>query len=190
MDATGTIRNTSIGSKIPNGELDAPAKSTSVGQALRNARVRAGLSIEQVAAELKINTSFLQAIENMDREGLPHRTYALGFVRCYAGYLGFNPNTSVEQFEMNGCTKRTSHQDLRLHQRPAWMDFSLPRGFGLAIAVVGIVGLASWFGKLNATEPYVVPPVPEMLNSWAGSTTLEKIPTISQTPAQQVTVKP
>lgn len=54
------------------------------GQTLRRAREKAGLSLEQVAAETRIPRRHLEVIERGDFGALPARTYAIGFSRTYA----------------------------------------------------------------------------------------------------------
>ncbi|VAV99280.1 hypothetical protein MNBD_ALPHA06-2072 [hydrothermal vent metagenome] len=172
MDATGVI------AKAYTDESGVNAAGGSIGQALREARKRAGLELQQVSDDLKICSRYLQAIENMDRNTLPHQAYALGFVRCYASYLGFNPQTSVEQFKAEDGIKAPSHQDISVRQPPFWLDFTVPRGIGAAIAVVGILGLAGWFGGRNENIPHMIPAVPEMLGTWANGDELRDMPPI------------
>lgn len=178
MDATGII------SRHEDDEVCSSQQDICIGQALRDARLRAGLELHQVSADLKINTEYLQAIEEMDRAALPHQTYTLGFVRCYASYLGFNGQESVDSFKLDGTTATTSHRDVLRKSPPFWLNFTVPRGFGLTIAVIGMVALASWFGKNSITTPHNIPPVPEMLGNWSKGTDLQNIPAISAKPEQ------
>lgn len=58
------------------------------GQRLRSQRLKKGLTLEEVSSATKIKASFLLAIEKGEYEKLPPTTYAQGFVRNYAGFLG------------------------------------------------------------------------------------------------------
>ncbi|MBD3730680.1 MAG: helix-turn-helix domain-containing protein [Sphingomonadales bacterium] len=60
------------------------------GDELRLAREKQGLSLEQVAAETRIPQRHLQLIEKGDFSGLPARTYAIGFARSYARFVGLD----------------------------------------------------------------------------------------------------
>lgn len=60
------------------------------GSLLRRAREDAKLSIEQVSAETRITQRHLNQIEAGDFEGLPGRTYAIGFSRSYAKAVGLD----------------------------------------------------------------------------------------------------
>lgn len=60
------------------------------GDRLRMAREKAGMTIEQVAAETRIPQRHLEVIEAGDFAALPARTYAIGFSRTYARLLGLD----------------------------------------------------------------------------------------------------
>jgi cytoskeleton protein RodZ len=62
----------------------------SIGEKLRLARERSNLTIEQVARETNVARRFLRALEDEDFEVFPGETYALGFLRNYADFLGLN----------------------------------------------------------------------------------------------------
>lgn len=69
-----------------------------VGQKLRDARIKKGLSLDQVAAATKIKASFLSAIERGEYTKLPSSAYAQGFVSNYATYLGFPKRETIALF--------------------------------------------------------------------------------------------
>lgn len=60
----------------------------SVGLYLRLLRERAGLTVQEAAAQVRIREAYVQAIEDDRFESLPGRAYAQGFVRAYAEFLG------------------------------------------------------------------------------------------------------
>ena len=60
----------------------------SVGQRLRQAREAKGLTVQQVAAQTKISSRYLQAIEADDPKSLPGIFFYKSFVQQYAGCLG------------------------------------------------------------------------------------------------------
>lgn len=63
----------------------------SIGERLRAAREARGLSLEAVAAELRIRIVILAAMEREDHAVLPERVYLLGLLRTYARFLGLDP---------------------------------------------------------------------------------------------------
>lgn len=66
------------------------------GYTLAQARVRAGLSIEQAAARIRLSPKQLQAIENEDLQLLPAAAYVNGFVRNYAREIGIDPTPLID----------------------------------------------------------------------------------------------
>lgn len=74
-------------------------QNISVGDILRDCRLAKGLSIEDVAAAIHVRAIQLRAIEDNNIEALPGMTYAVGFVRSYANFLGLNGVEIVHKFK-------------------------------------------------------------------------------------------
>lgn len=79
------------------GDFDAPLGT--IGQELRGARISRGEDLTTVSRVLKIRKEHLEALEDDNLSGLPGRTYAVGFIRAYAEYLGLNVGDAVERFK-------------------------------------------------------------------------------------------
>lgn len=58
------------------------------GQILQKERLRKGFTLKDVSNATKIQETFLAAIESGEYEKLPASSYAQGFVRNYAAFLG------------------------------------------------------------------------------------------------------
>jgi len=69
------------------------------GNTFKTRREAKGLSLEQIATETRINTRFLQAIEQDDFQVLPGGIFSRGFVRAYAEVLGMDQEKAVADFE-------------------------------------------------------------------------------------------
>lgn len=67
----------------------------SIGQEFAEQRRIKNLTIEEVAKSTKIRADFLKAIEIGDFNKLPSSTYAYGFVRNYAKFLGLPVEKSL-----------------------------------------------------------------------------------------------
>lgn len=78
---------------VPGGE---PAQPDNVWASLRQAREARGLSLHQVSAHLKLTVRQIEAIERGDLSVLPGATFARGFVRNYARFLGLDPLLFLE----------------------------------------------------------------------------------------------
>ncbi|MEK7160238.1 MAG: helix-turn-helix domain-containing protein [Patescibacteria group bacterium] len=63
---------------------------TKAGEKLKEKRLEKGLTLENVSKSTKIKREFLEFIEDGKYEKLPSVSYAQGFVRNYAKFLGLN----------------------------------------------------------------------------------------------------
>lgn len=68
------------------------------GVTLRVARERLGWALPEVAAHLRIGTTYLQALEDGRLDRTPGLVYALGYVRSYAQLLGLDPLEMARRF--------------------------------------------------------------------------------------------
>lgn len=68
-----------------------------IGITLRDARVRRGLTIDEVAQETRISGRFIDALEREAFEELPAPVYVRGFLRSYANYLKIDAQPLLEQ---------------------------------------------------------------------------------------------
>ena len=59
-----------------------------VGGILKQARIRQGKKIPDIAQSLCIRKAYLEAIEDSRYDAIPEPPYGLGFIRSYAEYLG------------------------------------------------------------------------------------------------------
>jgi cytoskeletal protein RodZ len=66
------------------------SEAGTVGQQLRAARERQGVTLEDVAARTRIPTRHLQSLEDSEWSKLPAPTYTIGFAKSYAGVLGLD----------------------------------------------------------------------------------------------------
>jgi len=80
-----------------NGML--PPDMTNFGASLKKARESKGVSLDQIAAETRISTRFLSAIENEQFHLLPGGIFNRGFVRAYAETVGLNVTEVIAEYE-------------------------------------------------------------------------------------------
>jgi len=147
-------------------EQDKPASqqhASAPGLALAEAREAMGLSVEQVAEQLKLAPRQVLAIERGDFDALPNRAVARGFVRAYAKAVRLDPAPLVAMVEVEGAvghadatvrpTKVTaSFQESRF---PSLTERNNGKPFGAIVAGVAVLalvgGAAAWqFGLLPA----------------------------------------
>jgi cytoskeleton protein RodZ len=72
--------------------------ASGIGERLREARVRRGLDLEEVAERTKIRVPFLLALEQENWDQLPGTAYARAFLRTYAEALGLDPDLVVDEY--------------------------------------------------------------------------------------------
>ncbi|ELA08665.1 hypothetical protein MOMA_08906 [Moraxella macacae 0408225] len=70
-----------------------------LGQRLKQAREKKGLSLDDVVNETHILKRHLVALENADFEALPQPTFARGFAVNYGRFLGFDSQVISQSFD-------------------------------------------------------------------------------------------
>jgi hypothetical protein len=73
----------------------------SIGETLREARMRQRLDIADVEQRTKIRAKYLRALENEEFGMLPGPTFVKTFLRTYAEQLGLDPHVLVEEYRAN-----------------------------------------------------------------------------------------
>ncbi len=68
------------------------------GQRLRQARLRRGLDLTQVARDLRLTPERVKAIENEDYARLPDVVFVVGYVKTYARLLDLDPEALGEAY--------------------------------------------------------------------------------------------
>ncbi len=75
------------------GGRTSPAQATSLGSMLREGRERLGLSVSDVAGQIKFAPRQIEALEAEDFRSLPEAAFLRGFVRSYAKILRLDADT-------------------------------------------------------------------------------------------------
>lgn len=83
-------------------EIEKIEKSCKIGEKLRQARTSAGLEISDVAADLRINSEYLEALELNQFEEIGAPTYTKGYLRSYASALKLSPEALIEEYDTLG----------------------------------------------------------------------------------------
>jgi cytoskeleton protein RodZ len=140
-----------------SGELDSPLET--VGQDLRAARLRRGDDLAAVSRALKIRRDHLEALEEDRLEALPGRTYAVGFVRTYADYLGLDAARVIERYKTQ-IAGRTDDLTPTITVIDDDENRRLPQGWKI---IVGVVFLLLAYGAYHLVVPaadrMLAPPV-------------------------------
>ena len=122
----------------------APSGPVSIGDLLRQARLKHGWTLDSAAARTRIKRDYLEALEAMDPRGLPSRAYTIGYLRAYAGFLELNVTDVVEQFKLEvECDTGRAQPTAPKKKR----EFKLPKGVIGAVVILGsVLAATSWYG--------------------------------------------
>jgi cytoskeletal protein RodZ len=131
----------------------------SIGETLREARMRQRLDITDVEAQTKIRAKYLRALENEDFGVLPGPTFVKSFLRTYAEFLGLDPHLLVEEYRARHdprdeseltpfarppSGRRRRRPPRRPARRPAWLPVAAAVVAILAVLLVlGLTGNSS-----------------------------------------------
>jgi cytoskeleton protein RodZ len=69
------------------------------GASFRKARESTGLALDKIAADTRISSRFLTAIENEDFHLLPGGVFNRGFIRAYAERVGLDPEQALADYD-------------------------------------------------------------------------------------------
>ena len=86
-----------------------------IGATLKNAREEIGVSLEEVASDLKLRVSQLEDIEAGNLDAFKDVFYLKYFIRDYAKYLGLNYDDMIDEFNeyLFDYTSKISIDDIR-----------------------------------------------------------------------------
>jgi len=120
--------------------LDPSEPYQGIGTDLQAARRQRGLSVPQVAQALRIQASHIEALETGRISALPGATYAIGFLRSYADFVGFDAEAAVARFKEEEAiradpTRLVFPEPLGAARRPGWR-----------LALVSLAALAVAYG--------------------------------------------
>lgn len=188
VDDGGNIKSRRIHLREISGDSDTPLET--VGQDLRAARLRRGDDLATVSKSLKIRKDHLEAIEEDRLDALPGRTYAVGFVRSYADYLGLDVGQVIERFKAEIAGRDTETQ-----QPVTVIDEDdnrrLPQGWKIIAGVVLLLMAYGAYYVLTSSNTMMSQPVAPPPQQLAPKpVAVQTPPPAVLTPPPQTTVAP
>ena len=123
-----------------------------IGPSLREARMRRGLSPEDVQKALRIRDRYLYALEEERWQLLPGDAYVKGFLRTYAEFLGLDGNLYIDEYN----ARFASHEEKPFVPEPmavvAAPKLGVLRPLAAIVSIVAIVAsVAAWQLHGNAS---------------------------------------
>jgi cytoskeletal protein RodZ len=137
----------------------------SVGEQLRSAREKQGLSIQDVVDRTKLRSDHVRALEDGNYDVFAAPVYARGFVRSYANLVKLNATAILEQLEAElGQSERLQESTHLIKPAPTALDVLMLQlskvKWGITLLVLGaalvlyvsILGYRAWRVH-QATDP-------------------------------------
>ncbi len=146
-------------------DADHASLQTSPGHRLREARLSAKISLEELAARLHLDSRLVEALENDQYADLPEPTFVRGYLRGYARVLGLPPAPIIEAYDQQGFGAPQLIPDIA--SRPQAQSSDTPVRLVTLIITAALIALMTlwWQSQLNivsipsegvaATEPEV-----------------------------------
>ncbi|MFJ6509742.1 helix-turn-helix domain-containing protein [Streptomyces sp. NPDC091406] len=123
----------------------------SIGRALQQARIAAGLTVEEVSSSTRVRIPIVHAIEQDDFSRCGGDVYARGHIRTFARAVGLDPEPLVEEYDADhgGRPAPTPAAPLfeaeRIRSEPRRPNWTAAMVAAI-VAVVGFVGFTLFSG--------------------------------------------
>ncbi|PWR24791.1 helix-turn-helix domain-containing protein [Zavarzinia aquatilis] len=136
---------------------------TGVGAQLRDARLSYGRTTAEIGQVLRLKPAHLDALERGEIEGTPGLTYALGYLRSYAQYLGLDGEAAVVAFKAE-LNREPENRPLVFPAPVQEAKFPTGRVLSLSVVLAVLVyGAYYYISRSNTPLAEVVPAVPAEL---------------------------
>ncbi|MBB3224848.1 RodZ domain-containing protein [Pseudoduganella umbonata] len=177
----------------PQGQSAEQRHASAPGATLAAQREAMGLTIEQIADQLKLAPRQVVALEQGDFASLPNMAVTRGFIRAYAKVVRLDPAPLVAQIEVTPSVTTTEHAPIRREKIPTTFSQSRfptlasrqskPRVWiiGGVVALAIIAGTGAWQAGLisptalrkpaTTATPAAVPAAPGTVATTATTTT-------------------
>lgn len=121
-------------------ELPEAPQTNSPGEQLRQARKRAGVSLESIAERTLISLHKLRALEQDDFAGVGGRAYATGYTRAYARVIGIDAKDIVRDIDtVLGAERRESDAEAASHKSTTSPLAAVPWFYPILAAVLVVL---------------------------------------------------
>jgi cytoskeletal protein RodZ len=142
-----------------------------LGQFLKEQRIKSNKSLDEIAQTTKIRKGLLNALEQDKYELLPPRSYVRGMIKLYAQEVGIDVNEVLDRFEAAPIEKTKTEANAGIKTR---IPTVFPRGYLLLLIIIGI-GILIYITYTRTgtkeTSPLVVPAPQETLDKQTPTTT-------------------
>ena len=124
-----------------------PNPESAVGEALADRRRALGLSVEDIALQLKFNVRQIEALEQGRFERLSGPTFVRGMVRAYARLIRIDADPLVRRIAARMTAPDDGHAAVSLRKPIPFTDSTKRVNLAyaaLSLAVLGVIGAVAW----------------------------------------------
>ncbi len=135
---------------VEAGKIELVKDYETPGLQLRREREKQGISIEDLAARLRLSAVKIRALENDEYESLPSEIFAQGYIRQCAKALALNGDKLIEDFNhYMGSLRKTTDQFIEPTRRINLQQRSnkTPVLWGVLFVLIAIGVAAYWFSR-------------------------------------------
>ena len=125
-----------------------------LGQAIREKRTAANLSIDDVAGRIKISARILKSIEEGSLVGLPHAVYTKSFIRAFGLMVGYDPAELTKH--LDELFPPESLDETRNEPGPRTRTLQVSSGSGknimillFVVVLLGLLAAGGWYVAKN-----------------------------------------
>jgi cytoskeletal protein RodZ len=126
-----------------------------IGNTLREARQRHGLTLQEISRETKISVHVLDAIEHNDTRVLAGGLFTRGYLRAYANQVGLNPTHIVSEFRAEHEAPQDELRDLRLRLANRGSDRNRWKAAIIVLAGLALLVFTLYLSNPDRPEPAV-----------------------------------
>ena len=155
---------------VQSGFTRKKVESLTLGEKLRKLRMDFRMSLQDVSKATRIQSKYLEALENGAYELLPADVYVRGFLRSYARYLNVDEEALVKLYERERNIKENLGQD---HSRPTSHGFT-PLSFvitsrTLVVSLIGLLVFGAFFYLYREFRSFAAEPALVLLEPQNGA---------------------
>ena len=168
------------------------SSSKTLGDRLREVREQSGASVKQVADDLKIKQSYVEALEKSDYTQLPSRVFVKNYVRNYAKYLRVSTETANQMLEEEFAVYENGPEiptiDRHHTKRPLKLVHFVVAGAILMLVLLITAYFTTEIANIAQPPPLEIASIPDQLNvderfvTISGTTVVEASVTINEQP--------
>ena len=148
--------------KVQAEDFVSDVDDANVGTLLKKEREKKKKDLRKVSEILCIRECYLQALEQSDYEKFPGRTYAIGFLRTYADFLGLDVNALVEKYHKESNFLKEDVLDMPILDKPNL--FPKAKYFFIAVLVIVLMWSFWYFLTYPSTADIDLPVEQEQIS--------------------------